>query len=845
MTIQNDNVRHLSALDQRDLMLAGGKASALGEMINAGFPVPPGFCLTTNAYRRFVADNGLDRVISDGSGPVVQKAFAAAVMPEALKAQIGAAYAELELDAVAVRSSATAEDLPDASFAGQQDTYLNVRGIEAVIEAVKNCWGSLWTERVIEYRARAGFPPEDVAMGVVVQAMVDAESAGVLFSANPVTGARDQIVINAAWGLGEAVVSGLVTPDTLSVTKVGDVIDARIARKTVMTCYGKTGVEERRVAKARQSIPVLSDAQIGLLVALSNKVEAHENRPVDLEWAFAGDRLFLLQARPITVLPEPLDEVDTEGCEWSRLMLIERYPDPLTPFTASTMSKVFFQSFDRVFKLMGGRLRKDDRMIGMFFGRPYVNASLLASAGFQTSTAIETDADIKRKKPGLISFARLVGVVLGTHRQWDRLQSPAETFARRENAKSWAGADIPALLTAMDRQEASVRPLLDNHANSIIAAELTLQLLNTINRKWLGDENGALAPTLLAGLEGNMTVKTNRDLWRLAGTVRNNSGLCRYLKAGPGPDWRQDIAALDGGDDFLALLDGFLVTYGHRSPKYEFRHPSWSENPKQVLEMIRMYLDDSIPDPAEGEARQAKARHEAEAQARKALSPGKRLVFNRVLALAQTYFRLRENQQFYLMMILPSQQRILRELGRHLSRAGWFDEPDDVYFLPQEDIMALARALLSRPEDVPRTCKETLADLRRNRADLERFKRMDAPLTLGGNPPPAEQGSALAGVAGSKGIARGPARIILDPDGFGDLRPGEILVSPATTPAWTPLFGIAAGLVTDYGGLLSHSGVVAREYGLPAVLGVGNATKLLKTGEMVEIDGTLGTIRKI
>lgn len=846
MTHENDNIRHLSRLNQCDLLLAGGKASALGEMINAGFPVPPGFCLTTNAYRRFVAENGLDRVIKDASGSIVQKAFVAARMPDDLTAQIMAAYSGLKLSAVAVRSSATAEDLPDASFAGQQDTYLNVIGVDAIMDSVKNCWGSLWTDRVIEYRARAGFAPEDVEMGVVVQAMINADSAGVLFSANPVTGARNEIVINSAWGLGEAVVSGLVTPDTLTIAKVdGEILDAKIARKTVMTSYTKTGVEERDVPKAKQSKPVLSDAQISQLVTLSNKVESHENRPIDLEWAFVKDTLYLLQARPITVLPEPLDKVDTEGCEWNRKMLIERYPEPLTPFTASTMSKVFFQSFNRVFNLMSGGLNDDDKMIGIFFGLPYINATLMSRAGFQPTTAIETEAVAKPNKPGLINILRIASVVLRTHRQWDRLQPPAEAQALRENAKTWAGAEVSTLLAAMDAQETALIPLLDNHANSIIAAELTLKFLNSINDKWLGDKDGTLAPTLLAGLKGNMTVKTNRDLWLLAGIARENIDLCILLNEGLGPDWRQAIMALEGGRDFLTKLDQFLVIYGHRSPKYEFRHPSWVENPLQILDMIRMYLDDSVQDPGIGEARQADARLHAQAEAHKELSIGKRFIFDRVLSLTQTYFRLRENQQFYMMMILPSQQRILREIGTHLTRAGWFKDADDIYFLTQSAGVALARDLENQPKNVREQRSDALETVQKNRADMDRFKRMDTPLTLGGSEVPTALDGCLKGMAGSKGIARGKVRIILDPDGFSTLLSGEILVTPATTPAWTPLFGIAAGLVTDFGGLLSHSGVVAREYGLPAVLGAGNATTILKTGDTVEIDGTLGTIRKV
>ncbi|HHG89146.1 MAG TPA: hypothetical protein ENJ90_01525 [Devosia sp.] len=848
MKTHNDYVRHLSELDSCDLPLAGGKAAALGEMMQAGFPVPPGFCLTTYAYRSFVGETGLAEDIIKGLGGVeLHERFLAEPLPEGILAQLESAYRALEAEAVSVRSSSTAEDLPQASFAGQQDTFLNVQGLDDIVVSVRKCWASLWTSRVMEYRQRAGFSPEAVQMGVVIQSMVQADSAGVLFSANPVTGNRDQVVINASWGLGEAVVSGLVTPDTLTVDKAGGkILNASIAKKTIMTVRTKAGTDERPVPEAKQTAPVLSDAAIARLVELSKGVEAHENRPMDLEWAFAKDRLHLLQARPITALPEPLDEVETGGAHWSRLMLIERYPDPLTPYTASVMQRAFFQSFDRVFKLMGGRLLPGDRMIGIFFGLPYINVSLMGKSGVQTGNPLgQKENTAGKRRPGLWTLARVGGVLLRTHREWERLQTPFESFARQQNARTWEGASLKQLLKETRDQEPRIKPLLDNHANSIIAAELSLQMLNTLTRNWLGDEKGQLSTTLLSGLQGNMTVRTNHQLWKLARSVRDHAGLRAYLGNPPRKNWRSEILELEGGADFLGGLDRFLNTFGHRSPKYEFRHPSWARKPEQVLEMLHMYMDETIQDPAAGEQRQTAARKEAELRARAALPFWKRMVFNRVLSMAQTYFRLRENQQFYLMMMLPTQQRILEALGQYLVKAGCFDTPDDIYFLPQEKGVALARQILKPEPDSPGTILDARELVQKNRADMERYKRMNAPLHLGGEPVETGTSANITGIAASKGIARGPVRIILDPSGFRDLQPGEILVTPATTPAWTPLFGVAGGLITDFGGMLSHSGVVAREYGLPAVLGVGNATNTLKNGELVEIDGTTGSVRRL
>ena len=842
-----DYVRRLPELNQHDLSLAGGKAAALGEMLQAGFPVPNGFCLTTRAYRTFVQKSGLDKQIKLGlEGEELRKKFASAPIPAEILTQVEAAYHELNVKAVSVRSSSTAEDLPQASFAGQQDTYLNVRGLKETIKAIRKCWASLWTKRVIEYRERAGFPPDSVDMGIVVQAMVNAEKAGVLFSANPVTGNRDQVVINGAWGLGEAIVSGLVTPDTITIDKTnGQIISANIAQKTVMTVRTDKGTEERAVPKDKQAIPVLSGEEIIRLVELSAGVEAHENRPMDLEWAIEGNRLYLLQARPITALPEPLDDVDINGGEWSRLMLIERYPDPLTPYTASVMQSAFFQSFDKVFSLMGGKPSGDEKMIGMFFGLPYINVTMMGKAGIQTGNEINRNNNSPRKKPGLITLTKVGWLLLNTHREWNRLQTRFETKARQINEKSWHDAPLSRLLEETENQEPRIKPMLNNHAYAIIAAELTLQMLKTLTRNWLGDDKGHLSTTLLSGLTGNMTVKTNHALWKLAVLVRPHEELRAYLSQPPQDNWRQEVVKFEGGEEFIAELDRFLRTYGHRSPRYEFIHPCWAEEPKQVIEMVQMYFDEAVQDPAIGESAQAAKREAAQTNARQKLPLSKRFIFDRVLSLAQTYFRLRENQQFYLMMMLPTQQRILQAMGQNLVLAGCFDAPGDIYFLQQDEGVALARHVLAPQPNSAEKLARAQAQVQKNRSDLARYQRMNAPLHLGGKPQDTGTGQKIVGIAASKGIARGPVRIILEPGEFRDLQPGEILVTSATSPAWTPLFGVAGGLITDFGGMLSHSGVVAREYGLPAVLGVGNATATLKNGQIVEIDGTAGTVRKI
>ncbi|HYQ82813.1 MAG TPA: PEP/pyruvate-binding domain-containing protein, partial [Rubrobacter sp.] len=341
-----------------DIALAGGKGANLGELSHAGLPVPPGFVVTTTAYDAFVEANGIGDAIvgralvtrtDDPAGfeevaEGISALFSGGKVPEAMADEIRAAYQELSEDGempVAVRSSATAEDLPGMSFAGQQETYLNVRGAEALLDRVKNCWASLWTARAMAYRARQGVDPATVSLAAVVQKMVESEAAGVMFTANPANGRRDQATISAAWGLGESVVSGSVTPDSIVVEKgSGRVLSRETASKEVMTVYIEGGTAERPVPDALHRQPVLNDEAVATLTRYGATIEELYETPQDIEWALGDGEFFVVQARPITALPEPTTDPSTN---WSvpdpkglyvRASIVEQMPDPLSPLFA-------------------------------------------------------------------------------------------------------------------------------------------------------------------------------------------------------------------------------------------------------------------------------------------------------------------------------------------------------------------------------------------------------------------------------------------------------------------------------------------------------------------------------
>ncbi len=845
---------HVAPLERfglADLAIAGGKGAGLGDLIAAGVPVPPGFVITTDAYREVVGANGIQAAILaahetarvedpaslEAAAATIAGLFESAVISPALAADIESGYAALGLPGtlapVAVRSSATAEDLEDASFAGQQETFLNVVGTAALGEAIRRCWASLWSGPAMAYRRREGIDPAEVALAVVVQLLVPADSAGVLFTADPVSGRRDHLVIDATWGLGEALVGGQVTPDHLVIeTRTGVVLSEEIADKKVMTVRDDQGVSLVPTPEDLRRAAVLSTEHVSALVEIARAIHAHAGRPTDVEWVCHEGRILVTQARAITSLPP-----DLLGMEWSRQMLIERYPDPLTPLTWSALSSTFFASMAATLRSLGGELPADVPMIRLIHGRAYVNVTAfqqgMQSLPLRPPVASSDPGDAGDDAPGDGDAARtrptaamasaalgLVRLVLGTHRDWERrLPGYVERITAGASTR-WEERSTAQLLATRQTSADALIPMLDNHARAIVAADLTLQLLGGITRRWLADEDQSVVLALLSGLTGNLTVQTNRELWQLAQIDPSST-------------------------EFEAGLANFLERYGHRSPRYEFNHPTWREDPSQVRELIALMAAGS-PDPAIGETTLRAARELATARARARLPLAKRVVFDQALSLAQTYFRLRENQQFYLVLGVPMMRAILLELGRRFAAEGLLPAAADVFLLENDEVNALAAQIAGAGHNGPPAPADPLRLVEERRAELDRHRRTSAPVHLGGTPTPVTVGDGgMQGIAASRGTATGRARLVRGPEDFAAVRPGDILVAPATSPAWTPLFGVVAGLVTEFGGLLSHAGVVAREYGLPAVLGVPSVMSRISNGDLLTVEGDLGLVTNV
>ena len=880
------------------LARVGGKAANLGETTGAGLPVPPGFCLTTDAYRRAVGTAGLEAVHGElaatGTADLEALAGLAArarelilgvdVPPEVADA-VRDAYSALGTDVpVAVRSSATAEDLPFASFAGQQDTYLNVVGADAVLAAVRECWASLWTDRAVSYRATHGISPSTVALAVVVQRMVDAAVAGVLFTANPVTGRRHEAVIDASPGLGEAVVSGAVNPDHFVVDTGSQAILERLPGDKGLAIRSVPGGGTERVALAPDSAPSLSDVQIRALAALGSRVEGHYGAPQDIEWAIDGaDKLWLTQSRPITTLyPLPDPRPDLPEREGTRVYLCfslaQGLTRPLTPMGTAGL-KLIAASVARAagfdvpvprngpapFRQAGQRLFFDlTPVVRSSVGRAIVPRvfdfmearSAAVMRGLFTdprfSVTLRTPWRLFRHVGPVAAKARIPETLLRALFRPEAALRRADRFGERLRA----ALVVPAKATAAERLNHAER-ILGEELFPIVPAVLPLPalgfaMLGLAGKLAGGAETGALQP-VLRGLPNNVTTEMDLALWRLATDIRAHAGaaaafdgvspaeLARRYRAGELP------AVVQSG------LAGFLARYGHRAvAEIDLGMPRWSDDPGHILGVLANYL--KLDDPALAPDRQfANASREAEARIERLVAvagsrggPAARLrarLVRGALKRTRLFAGLRELPKYHIVEGLASVRKELSTVGAELAAAGSIAEADDIFFL---DFAEAHRGLAGA------SLRELVAE-RREAYDAELGRRRIPRVLLSdGTEPEALQArggtgrggagaGVLSGTPASAGTVTAKARVILDPQGA-RLEPGEILVAPSTDPGWTPLFLTAGGLVMEMGGPNSHGAVVAREYGIPAVVGVPDATSAISTGQVITLDGGAGTV---
>ncbi len=877
-------IRLFSQIGASDVGLVGGKGANLGEMTQAGLPVPPGFCLTADAYYAFVQStrvgDDIRRMLAgmkmDSPEDVENKAAQIRQMliqqpvPVDIAAQALTAYRLLTqvLEGetapaipVAVRSSATAEDLPSASFAGQQDTYLNVRGDDDLLDHVRQCWASLWTARAVTYRTKQGFDHMRVGLAVVVQAMIASEVSGILFTANPVNNRRDEAVVNASWGLGEAIVSGLVTPDTWVVRKRDQAILSReIARKDLAIEYtGDRGTDEVPVPAERQNIPSLADAQLTELVSLGGKIESHYGSPMDIEWGYLKDKVYVLQARAITTLQEPAVLPSTG--EYDRSMFLEIFPDALSPAILSVIEPLFQCMLDYTFKTMGFKPPPDVKAIGVFYNQPYFHREYIEAVFQPLRPAVrerlvaqviqpfgkhESALKIDWSPSFLRMMARLLVFMV---RFPPRLPGIVARYRQEVNAVAALPLDGMRDRAIVARMRelvfGTVSRLLNYDYLMIELIHITYQMLGAWLQRYFGKESDEIRAKLISGVTGNVTMETNKHLWDLAQAAKASPTVRAVLRGG-GTDLRAKLEKTKEGQHFLAEFDRFLAEYGHREVRMDILYPTWVEDPTPVLAIVRQYLDvpenqsphrqqERLVKQREVLARTVQARLQQDLRGRLVLWP----IFRTILRHTQAHTRERDTMHFEFTRVFPPFRRLLFALGRRWAAQGLITAPEDIFFLTLDEITQVAES--------PRRMHDTVAE---RRTQLASSKARRAPTKICDGvqvlPETPSAGDTVEGqwrgIAGSPGMVKGIARVIRGPEEFDKLQNGDILVAPLTNPVWTPLFAIAGGLVTEVGGILSHGAIVAREYGIPAVMAVPEATRALQDGQRLTVDGNQGIV---
>jgi len=881
----------------------GGKGVNLARLARGGFPVPPGFTVTTAAYLgavdgsavatriaeldRVVADPGADAAGVTTAADAVADAVRAMELPAELRAEIEQAYAELGQDCfVAVRSSGTAEDLAGSSFAGLHDTYLDVRGTDAVLDAIRRCWASLWTARAVSYRRDQGFTSTDLAIAVVVQRMVDSETSGVMFTGNPLTAANDEVVIDASWGLGEAVVGGITTPDHF-------VVRARTARIRERTL----GAKETRVDRAPdgqgtvttdtaedlRAVWSLTDEQVVELTSLGLRVQQlYDGIPQDIEWALADGRFALLQARPITGVEFAWDDEVTRSLVgnndddpvYSRAWANEIWTGAVTPLMFSIRGWCNSNCLSHMYDRSG--LEKFDAPTMRHFifhkGAAYYNAE-------QDRAVIEYTCP-PMFRPGML-------FKLPTSWHADTLAAPFDwlhylkmhvkhqVVAPKEGLTWYRSIERfvtdPANIAEFDGMSVEeLRRLPDgaltDYIDKMVVTEGefyhllgwgtlfmfrdALNVLGLMLAQWYdGDPVATLTDLVTGTRKTGMTARENRDLWALAEAVRTSPELTEHFRTHPGRRFFDELPDTEAGRAFRDRYAGFIATHGHRGhADRDIYYTRRAEDPGVDYRALQSLL--SVRDAASPQQREAEVNARREAVADEVERVIRRTPFGGLKAEAFKWLveyihrclKARDDERYFIDRSTFLHKRAFTEVGRRCVERGMLDGPRDFYFLTKEE---LYDTLAGRANPVL-----TRAKVAGRMRDFDRLDAKDAALphliqhgrqvNLDLDTGPAIEGR-LQGAGTSRGVVTGTARVVKTLDDVGRVAEGDILITHATDPGWTAVFLVIKGLVLETGGLLAHGALLSREYGLPAVQLAGAMTAI-PDGATITVDGDAGTV---
>jgi phosphohistidine swiveling domain-containing protein len=858
-------ILHLKEADSWTRASAGGKGAALAELKKMGANVPDAFCITVDAYRAYVeqsvAKEAVQRALHQFASQVeaadienivekLRDALLGVPIPSRVANQIKAAYTKLatprydDILPVAVRSSATDEDLPDASFAGLYDSFLGIQGDSNVLDAVHKCWASIWSARAIQYRNNHQLNHNDVFMGVIVQRMVNANVSGVSFTANPITGDTSQMLTNSIWGLGEILVSGEVTPDEWIISKeTGEILRKKISRKEIMMMEVNGEVQRAKVSTPKCAQATLTYAQLMTLRSIGIQLEEYFGFPLDIEWALREENFYILQARPITksfiknnTTTTNLDNKFEIRGYWTRLGFEEWLQEPLSPLFATLILPRLSTSVDLLIKSRLKLSRKPPTwcvLNGYYYARGDIACSpqlFLAPQKFIQNigkVADEWHNDILPRQTGLI----------GNLSNFDNRQATAVEIYEHLNLVLEANSQSFAWVIFTG-----------------VMAKISVGIFSRLYKFIMGKTDLDYF-TLLSGFP-NKSIEADEALWQLSKLASSSDDLRSLIlnrDSGTEREWLEKIKSIGNWYDHLCE---WINLYGHRVFNLDILYKTMQDDPFIALQVIRNYVESNGQSPDQRRQQREQERMFAEKLFQDQLAK-KSFWVQRLLLyfcnMAQRYAAIRENRPFYLHVGWPLMRRDILELGRRFVVYGLLQSVEDIFFLNADEFRNFI-AVVDEVRSHDQTGKDLDFRVRNRKKERENQQLLFPPDHLNPNfavnfllnrllsKSISRDTDILLGSSGSSGKARGYACIVRSQRDFIKFNRGNILVAPYTNPAWTPLLSLAAGVVTERGGALSHAAIISREYGIPAVLGVLEATSLISDGDEIVVDGNSGRV---
>jgi len=831
--------------------LFGAKAANLLYLRQHGFAVPDSFFISSDAYQDHLQQCRLcpNDTMTDLVG--IRAIIIGTPLDSALAAQVHSCYQQLAKSRLAVRSSASAEDLLGHSFAGQYESYLDVTSLADCLTAIKKCWASLWTERACSYRRKNGIASHAIRMAVIVQELIPADCAGVIFTADPINGDGDRCVLEACEGLGNALVSGEATPDRF--------VFHRPTMKLLQTVYAPG-----------RSKPSLQKDDAYRLAQAAEKIEALFGTPQDIEWAMQNGEIFWLQTRPITTKQKEKTWEDRQI--WSNMNTGEVAPDVATPMTWSFFRLMFKPLFNSVYHICGADLG-DHAMAGLVAGRIYFNVNTIIALTNHFPLFIRKKMTLDHLLGSKLREEFLEGRWRFTKEDLPNVRGslwkcffripdtlykmiiyrPARGRKFLQQTKAYNDQLQTQNLPAMSVEQLAeaigyvVKVTMQKTDLAFILFSLgSYPLFRFLCQKWLGDQQGSIAHQLIRGQRGIEDVEAGIDLWNLAESAARTESVKIGIQTGESwQDCREKLDATEAGRAFVKQWQAFMARHGHHCRgELELYNARWEETPDYILRLVKNYMAGMEKiDFIKQQQKLDEAQTQTIQQCREILgNPWKKALFNTLIRRIQDGLQLRENWKNEIVRLVAQLRRMLRELGMKLHQRGLIEQSDDIFFLELEEL---------KPAVHSARAAEFREKIRQRKQTYEANQKITPPpLVIGPykaennvQPQAAPAADTFYGLSVCPGQAIGKARVILRTDDKQQVLAGEILIAPFTDPAWTPYFLTAAGIVMDQGGLLSHGSIVAREYGIPTVVNVGSASKGIQTGQWIEVDADEGMVQ--